>query len=167
MFPFDMIESSISEGSTSPSEAEFSKPSMVTLNGITKLDLKAGNNEILGSYGKGKGKHLGKKNPIISAVHLIRKGVSHVQSLGNKAFNNLINSLNIEKEERDDEVYYEIESQNTGFEHVERVVSIQSGFERTISEATYSEIGIIFRYMWGLMRPNNDVVCLFVTVAFF
>lgn len=167
MFPFDMIESPTREGTASLLEAESAKPSLVTLHGITELDLKARNNQFLGSDGKGKGKRQGKKNPIISAAHLIGNGVSHVQSLGNKAVNNLINFLNIEKEEQDlsdnssedDEVYYEIESQNTGYEHAERTVSNQSGFERTMSEATYSEIGTIFRYMWGQMRSNNDVVC--------
>ncbi|KAF3454410.1 hypothetical protein FNV43_RR04857 [Rhamnella rubrinervis] len=167
MFAFDMIESPTSEGTASSLEAVSAKPSLVTLHGITELGLKVHNNEFLGSDGNGKGKRQGKKNPIISAVHLIGNGVSHVQSLGNKAVNNLINFLNIEKEEldlsdnssEDDEVYYEIESQNTGNEHAEQTVPNHSGFERTLSEATYSEIGTIFRYMWGQMRSNNDVVC--------
>ncbi|KAH7543127.1 hypothetical protein FEM48_Zijuj02G0150300 [Ziziphus jujuba var. spinosa] len=163
---FDMNESPRSEGSAISLEVQSAKHSTDTLYGITELEMKAPNYKFLGSDGKGKGRYKAKRNPIASAVHLIGGGVSHVQSLGNKAVNNLMHFLNIEKEEHelsenssDDEEYYEIESQNIILEPTEGTSSIQSGFERTMSEATYSEIGMILRYMWGQMRSNNDVVC--------
>ncbi|OVA04417.1 Piezo family [Macleaya cordata] len=108
-----------------------------------------------------------KESPLVSAVQLIGDSVSHVQSLGNQAVTNLVSLLNIASEDSetneysstDDDVYDEVESQNRRFEHLDRFCSLQSGSERTMSEAASLQIGRVFRYIWAQMRSNNDVVC--------
>ncbi|OIW17512.1 hypothetical protein TanjilG_22624 [Lupinus angustifolius] len=115
-----------------------------------------------------------RKNPLFSAVRLIGKGVSQVQSLGNMAVNNLMNYLKIEHEElesnkdsSEDEVYYEIENQNIGVEPLEPTSSTHSVHEHTVPDTACLRIGIILRYMWSRMRSNNDVVCYFCFILIY
>ncbi|OMO99081.1 Piezo family [Corchorus olitorius] len=106
------------------------------------------------------------RNPLKSAVQLIGDGVSHVQSLGNLAVMNLVSLLNIEHENpdladnfSDDEVFYEIENQDFGSEHIEQLQSPLSDSDRNMSNVGCLQIRIIFHYIWDQMRSNNDVVC--------
>ncbi|GLU07492.1 hypothetical protein SLE2022_244480 [Rubroshorea leprosula] len=105
-----------------------------------------------------------KENPLISAVNLIGDGVSQVQSIGNQAVNNLVNFLNITKEDMDvsehdslgDEVFDEMESQKTKGMSFDRSSSLQSDMG---SDATSLQIGRIFCHIWSQMRSHNDIVC--------
>lgn len=125
---------------------------------------------------KKKPKHQTKENPLISAVQLIGDGVSQVQSLGNQAVTNIVSFLNIEREESDsnehssaeDGIYDEIESQsNRTYGRFDQMSSIYSFNERTGSEAASLQLGKIFRFIWGRMRSNNDVVCYCCFVVVF
>lgn len=105
-----------------------------------------------------------KEHPIISAVNLLGDGVSQVQSIGNQAVNNLVNFLNITKEDTDvserdsleDEIIDEMESQKTENLNLHRSSSLQSDMS---SDATSLQIGRILCHIWSQMRANNDVVC--------
>ena len=175
MSDFDTIESPRSEGIESSLFMESSKHMMDSLNEITELKLKAIDSNFVDSERRGREKLKKKENPIISAVHLIGDGVSQVQSLGNLAVHNLINFLNIEQKRQDsdehsseDEVYYEIETQNIGSEQADQTTSlVQLSSDRINSDVTYSKIGMILRYMWAKMRSNNDVVCYCCFVIIF
>lgn len=166
---FDPIESPTSEGTpTSSLVTESTKHLAGTLHEITELKLKDTNSNFWDSEKMdSREKCKPKENPIISAVHLIGDGVSQVQSLGNMAVNNLIHFLNIEQKRLDsdeqsseDEVYYETETHNVGCQQADpSALVLQSSSEKIMSDATYSQIGVILRYMWTKMRSNNDFVC--------
>ncbi|EXC05244.1 hypothetical protein L484_002665 [Morus notabilis] len=171
MSAFDPIESPTSEGTM-----ESTKHLVDTLHEITELKSKSSHSNFFDSERRDNGeKSKAKENPIISAVHLIGDGVSQVQSLGNLAVNNLIHFLNIEKKVHDsdehsseDEVYYEVETQNIGCQQADLTASVlQSSSEKIMSDATYSQIGVILRYMWAKMRSNNDIVCYCCFVMMF
>ncbi|KAK3441684.1 hypothetical protein EUGRSUZ_B02004 [Eucalyptus grandis] len=115
-----------------------------------------------------------KENPLSSAVNMIGGGVSQVQSLGNLAVANLVTLLNIENEKQEmdgqsseDEVYYEIESQNIDCEQVEQEFVMRSVNELTASGSSCLQLGVIIRYMWAQMRSNNDIVCYCCFVLIF
>ncbi|KAF3962627.1 hypothetical protein CMV_012877 [Castanea mollissima] len=152
IFSFDMTESPTSGRTGRPLAEESRNHSMDSFHEIIELKEKSS-----------------------CTVHLIGDGVSQVQSLGNLAVNNLVRILDIEHEEpninedsSEDEVYYEVESQNIEHEkHLDRTFSVQSGIERTTSDAAGPQIGIIIRYMWSQMRSNNDVVCYCCFVLIF
>ncbi|KAK9292746.1 hypothetical protein L1049_020726 [Liquidambar formosana] len=174
LFPFDMNESPNSVRTGSPSAVESTKHSMDSLHGISEIKEKAASNEFLDSDRRDKARFQAKGNPLISAVHLIGDGVSQVKSLGNMAVTNLVSFLNIERVEQDsnehsseDGKYDEIENQNIGCEQWDPTFSMQSGSERTMSDAVFLQIGMIFRYMWAQMRSNNDVVCYCCFVLIF
>ncbi|XP_062084665.1 piezo-type mechanosensitive ion channel homolog isoform X2 [Humulus lupulus] len=167
MSDFDTIESPTSEG-TESLLAESSKHMIDNLHEITQLEIKATDSySLVDSERRDREKLKTRGNPIISAVHLIGDGVSQVQSLGNLAVHNLINFLNIEHKGQDsdehsseDEVYYETETQNMCNEQAEQTAHVvRLSSDRIMSDATYSQIGIILRYMWSQTRSNNDVVC--------
>lgn len=171
MSAFDPIESPTSEGTM-----ESTKHLVDTLHEITELKSKSSPSNFFDSERSDNGeKSKAKENPIISAVHLIGDGVSQVQSLSNLAVNNLIHFLNIEKKVHDsdehsseDEVYYEVETQNIGCQQADLTASVlQSSSEKIMSDATYSQIGVILRYMWAKMRSNNDIVCYCCFVMMF
>ncbi|KAM6577680.1 hypothetical protein CsatB_029517 [Cannabis sativa] len=164
---FDTIESPTSEGADSLL-AESSKDMIDNLHEMPQLKFKATDlYSLVDSEGRGREKLKTRGNPIISAVHLIGDGVSLVKSLGNSAVHNLINFLNIEHKGQDsdehsseDEVYYETETENICNEQAEQTAHVvRSSSDKIMSDATYSQIGIILRYMWSQMRSNNDVVC--------
>ncbi len=163
----DMNESPTSGRTGSPLAEESRKHSMDSIHEIIELKEKYARSEFLNSKMSNKAKFHAKANTLMSAANLIGDGVSRVRSLGNLAVNNLVRILNIEHKERnlnedssDDEIYYEVESQNIDHEkHLDQTFSVQSGIERTMSDAARPRIGIIFRYMWSQMRSNNDVVC--------
>lgn len=164
LFPFELNSSPTSLKTRSPSGLESMVNSVDYVQEIIDLKEKPFNNEFWDSEKKDRAK---KKNPITSAVHLIGDGVHQVKSLSNKAVTNLVNYFNMEYEEQDsgyqssenNEVYYELESQNIGCEPLEQTFSVQSSCEKNISSSTCLQIGIIFRYIWAQMRSNNDVVC--------
>ncbi|KAL3516156.1 hypothetical protein ACH5RR_023058 [Cinchona calisaya] len=114
-----------------------------------------------------------KDNLLVSAFHLVGDGVSHAQTFGKKAISNLVNFFNIEDEldfndnSSENEVYYEMESQNIGFEPVEQIHSFHSDSDKNISDTTYLQIGMIFRFMWAQMRANNDILCYCCFVLIF
>lgn len=114
-----------------------------------------------------------KDNLIVSAFHLVGDGVSHARSFGKKAVSNLVNFFNIEDEldlndnSSENEVYYELESQNIGFEPMEQIHSFHSDSDKTVSDATCLQIGMIFRFMWAQMRANNDILCYCCFVLIF
>nr|XP_027114534.1 piezo-type mechanosensitive ion channel homolog [Coffea arabica] len=114
-----------------------------------------------------------KHNLLISAFHLVGDGVSHARSFGKKAVRNLVNFFNIEDEldlndnASENEVYYELESQNIGFDPVEQMHSFHSASDKTVSDATCLQIGMIFRFMWVQMRANNDILCYCCFVLIF
>lgn len=175
IFSFDMTESPTS-GRTGRPLAEGSRNhSMDSFHEIIELKEKSSCSEFPNSQISNNAKFHAKENPLMSAVHLIGDGVSQVQSLGNLAVNNLVRILDIEHEEpninedsSEDEVYYEVESQNIEHEkHLDRTFSVQSGIEHTMSDAAGPRIGIIIRYMWSQMRSNNDVVCYCCFVLIF
>ncbi|KAL5561618.1 hypothetical protein UlMin_031365 [Ulmus minor] len=112
---------------------------------------------------KDKGKFQAKENALISAVQLIGDGVSHVQSMGNQAVNNLVSFLNIQEESdlnehssAEDGLYDEMESQKTNHSYMGRSASLQSDMS---SDATSLQLGRILRHIWSQMRSNNDIVC--------
>ncbi|KAF7805147.1 piezo-type mechanosensitive ion channel-like protein isoform X1 [Senna tora] len=163
--PLDMNDSPLSEtAAVSSLVPEYWKQSTYSPHGIVEIKERTSNISFLDSEIRN---HLN-PNVIVSAIHLIGNGVTQVKSYGNMAVNNLMNFLKIEDEElestedtSEDEVYYEIENQNTGGEHLEPTFSTQSHIvnEETMSDSTRIQIGIICRYMWSQMRSNNDVVC--------
>ncbi|XP_043719119.1 piezo-type mechanosensitive ion channel homolog isoform X3 [Telopea speciosissima] len=169
LFNFEMHDSLRSIKTESPSAAEFAQNPMDSpLREITELEEKDANGSFLDLGGREKGKGQAKDNPLKSAVQLIGDGVSQVQSLGNQAVTNLVSFLNIAQEDSDsndhyssaeDSLYDEIESQNVRYEHLGRTTSVQSGSEKTTSEAASLQIGRIFRYIWSQIRSNNDLVC--------
>ncbi|CAI9102322.1 OLC1v1000569C1 [Oldenlandia corymbosa var. corymbosa] len=117
-----------------------------------------------------------KVNLLFSAVHLVGDGVSQARSLGKKAVSNLVHFFDIEDElelhdcsyEDENEIYYELENQNIGFEPVEQAHSFHSESEQTESDATtYLQIGLIFRYIWAQMRSNNEILCYFCFILIF
>ncbi|WOH04528.1 hypothetical protein DCAR_0623937 [Daucus carota subsp. sativus] len=120
----------------------------------------------------------GNKTRLASAANLFGHGVSHVKSLGNKAVSNLVNYLNIKYEEPDildysseNDIYYELENQNIGFEPSEQALSVQSASERNLSQnishVTKPRISVIFYYMLAQIRSNNDIVCYCLFVLMF
>ncbi|XP_057960873.1 piezo-type mechanosensitive ion channel homolog [Malania oleifera] len=170
IMPFNVHESPKSIRAKSPTAVESLRYSVNAHHEIKEVKEKA---EFLHSERREEKFH-SKENPLISAVHLIGDGVSQVQSLGNLAVNNIVNFLNIENEElnsnehsSEDEFYDEIESQSMAGEQLEQTFSLQSGSERTMSDAACLQISIIFRYMWAQMRSNNDVVCYCCFVLIF
>nr|POF15845.1 piezo-type mechanosensitive ion channel like [Quercus suber] len=175
IFSFDMTESPTSGRTGCPLAEESRNHSMDSFHEIIELKKKSSCSEFLNSQISNDTKFHAKENPLMSAVHLIGDGVSQVQSLGNLAVNNLVRILDIEQEEpninkdsSEDEVYYEVENQNIEHEkHLDRTFSVQSGIERTTSDAAGPQIGIIIRYMWSQMRSNNDVVCYCCFVLIF
>ncbi|KAM3704955.1 hypothetical protein ACB098_03G044800 [Castanea mollissima] len=175
IFSFDMTESPTSGRTGRPLAEESRNHSMDSFHEIIELKEKSSCSEFPNSQIISNAKFHAKENPLMSAVHLIGDGVSQVQSLGNLAVNNLVRILDIEHEEpninedsSEDEVYYEVESQNIEHEkHLDRTFSVQSGIERTTSDAAGPQIGIIIRYMWSQMRSNNDVVCYCCFVLIF
>ncbi|KAL5566153.1 hypothetical protein UlMin_029317 [Ulmus minor] len=171
---FDVIESPTSEGTTNSLVLESTKNMVDTFHEITELKLKGTTANLSNSNERGKEKNRAKRNPLVSAVHLIGDGVSQVQSLGNLAVNNLIHFLHIEQKGQvfdehssDDEVYYETETQNICYELGAQMPSVRSSSDRVMYDAAYSQIGIIIRYMWAQMRSNNDVVCYCCFVLIF
>ena len=175
IFSFDMTESPTSGRTGRPLTEESRNHSVDSFHEIIELKEKSSCSEFLNSQISNDTKFHAKENPLMSAVHLIGDGVSQVQSLGNLAVNNLVRILDIEHEEpiinedsSEDEVYYEVESQNIEHEkHLERTFSVQLGIERTTSDAAGPQICIIIRYMWSQMRSNNDVVCYCCFVLIF
>ncbi|XP_042475858.1 piezo-type mechanosensitive ion channel homolog isoform X1 [Macadamia integrifolia] len=169
LFHVEMHDSSRSIKTESPSAAEFAHNSMDSPPcEITELEEKSARTAFLNSGGREKGKGPEKDNPLKSAVQLIGDGVSQVQSLGNQAVTNLVSFLNIDQEDLDsndhyssaeDSLYDEIESQNVRYERLDRITSVQSGFEKTMPEAASLQIGRIFRYIWSQIHSNNDLVC--------
>lgn len=165
--PFDVNDSPLSErAAVSSLIPEHWKHATYSPCGIVEVKERTYSNYFLESETRNHLKLPFRENAIISAVDLIGKGVSQVKSLGNMAANNVMNFLNIEHEElestkdsSEDEVYYEIENQNTGCEHLEPTFSAHTANEETISDSACFQIGIIFHYMWSQMQSNNDVVC--------
>uniref|UniRef100_A0A2N9ELV3 Piezo-type mechanosensitive ion channel homolog domain-containing protein n=1 Tax=Fagus sylvatica TaxID=28930 RepID=A0A2N9ELV3_FAGSY len=151
----DMNESPTSGRTGSPLAEESRRHSMDSIHEIIELKEKYAHGEFLNSKMSNKAKFHTKANTLMSAANLIGDGVSRVRSLGNLAVNNLVRILNIEHKERnlnedssDDEIYYEVESQNIDHEkHLDQTFSVQSGIERTMSDAARPRIGMIFRYM--------------------
>ncbi|XP_042518583.1 piezo-type mechanosensitive ion channel homolog [Macadamia integrifolia] len=172
LFHFEMHDSPRSIKTESSRAAESAQNSM---DEITELEEKGANSAFLDLGRRQKGKGQAKGNPLKSAVQLIGNGVSRVQSFGNQAVTNLVSFLNIAQEDSDSNDYYssaedglydEIESQNIRLqsqnirvERLDRTTSLQSGSEKTISEAASPQIGRIFRYIWSQIRSNNDFVC--------
>ncbi|XP_042518584.1 piezo-type mechanosensitive ion channel homolog [Macadamia integrifolia] len=172
LFHFEMHDSPRSIKTESSRAAESAQNSM---DEITELEEKGANSAFLDLGRREKGKGQAKGNPLKSAVQLIGNGVSRVQSFGNQAVTNLVSFLNIAQEDSDSNDYYssaedglydEIESQNIRLqsqnirvERLDRTMSLQSGSEKTISEAASPQIGRIFRYIWSQIRSNNDFVC--------
>lgn len=167
--PFDMNDSPLSErAAVNSSVPEYWKHPTYSPRKMFDVKERTSNSYILDS---GVRNHLKPRlggNAIVSAVHLIGNGVSQATSLVNMAVNNLMSFLKIEHEElestkdsSEDEVYYEIENQNTGVENLEPTFSTQSLIvtEETMSHSACHRIGIICHYMWSQMRSNNDVVC--------
>ncbi|KAL9235075.1 hypothetical protein vseg_009871 [Gypsophila vaccaria] len=112
------------------------------------------------------------ENPLKSALQLFGDGVSHVQSLGNLAVNNLVSMLNIDVEELiseekydEDGEYYEIESQNMRCNGMELTFSIHS--DCGAAEALHAYISMLLRYMWAQIRSHNDIVCYCCFVLIF
>ncbi|XVF06161.1 hypothetical protein REPUB_Repub06bG0023700 [Reevesia pubescens] len=168
IFTHDMNESPISERTGVLSEVDSRKQSTDTLFEITELKDTANHNMFFNSNVRPQEKFRVKRNALKSAVQLMGDGVSHVQSLGSLAVMNLVNFLYIEHEKpdladhsSDDEVYYEIENQDSGGEHIEQTHSMLSDSERNMSNSNVAclQINIIFHYIWDQMRSNNDVVC--------
>ncbi|KAJ4954572.1 hypothetical protein NE237_011355 [Protea cynaroides] len=169
LFHFEMHDSPRSIKTESPSAAESAQNLMDSpLCEITELEEKGANGAVLDSGKSEKGKGQAKENPLKSAVQFIGDGVSQVQSLGNQAVTNLVSFLNIAQEDSDsndhyssaeDSLYDEIESQNVRIEHLNQTTSLQSGSEKSMSEAASPQIGRIFRYIWSQIRSNNDLVC--------
>lgn len=161
----EMHDSPLSRNADSPSAVEAVVHSVdSSLCEITEVDEKDASS-FTNAGRKEKEKQQTKENPF---VQLIGDGVSQVQSLGNQAVTNIVSFLNIENEEfnpheqssAEDGLYDEIEGQNNiGFEHLDRTSSVRSFNERTGSETASLQLGKIFRYIWGRMRSNNDVVC--------
>ncbi|KAJ4968303.1 hypothetical protein NE237_015004 [Protea cynaroides] len=164
LFNFKMHDSPRSIKTESPSAAESSQNS---IDEIIELGEKGANSAFLDSSVRKKGIGQAKGNPLKSAVQLIGDGVSQVQSLGNQAVTNLVSFLNIAQEDSDndhytsaeDSLYDEMECQNVRYERFDRTTSLQSGSEKTTSEAASLQIGRIFRYIWSQIRSNNDFVC--------
>lgn len=134
--------------------------------GIAEANERTGSNYFLDSEPKNHSKIRMRRKAIVSTIHLVEKGVSQVQFLGNMAIRSLMNFLNIENEElesskdsSDDEVYYEIENQNSGGEYLEPTFSALTISEENVSDSAWSQIGIILRFMWSRMKSNNEVVC--------
>ncbi|KAK6243143.1 hypothetical protein QUC31_009552 [Theobroma cacao] len=166
VFTHDTNESPRSERTGVLSAVDSRKQSTDSLFEITELKDTTNDNMFFNSDVRPQGISKSKRNPLISAVQLIGDGVSHVQSLGSIAVMNLVNFLNIEhgkpdlaEHSSDDEVYYEIENQDFGSEHIEQSHSIQSDSERNMSNVACLQIRIILHYIWDQMRSNNDVVC--------
>ncbi|XP_057423805.1 piezo-type mechanosensitive ion channel homolog isoform X2 [Lotus japonicus] len=162
VFPIERHESSTCPNVETPLTEEYMKYSVDSpCCEITEIDIDTSSSD----SGK-KEKVIGqaKENPLKSAVQLIGDGVSQVQSIGNQAVNNLVSFLNISQEDSDsnehtnieDQIYDEMESQKTQHIFVERSSSLQSDKS---SDAASLQLGRIFRYIWYLMRSNNDVVC--------
>lgn len=161
----EMHDSPLSRKADSPSAVEAVVRSMdSSLCEITEVDEKD-SSSYTNAGKREKEKRQTKENPF---VQLIGDGVSQVQSLGNQAVTNIVSFLNIENEEFnlneqssvEDGLYDEIEGQNNiGFEHLDHLSSVHSFSERTGSETASLQLGKIFRYIWGQMRSNNDVVC--------
>ncbi|KAK2976815.1 hypothetical protein RJ640_002214 [Escallonia rubra] len=174
LFPFELSSSPTSVRTRSPSGLEAMGKSLDLLQEFTELKERPFKSELLDSDRGDDGKYQAKKNPLTSAAHLIGDGVSHMKSLGNMAVAKLVNFFDIEYEEpdsnecfSDNEVYYELENQNTGSEPLEQTFSLQSGSERNLPDSTCLQIGIILRYMWAQMRSNNDIVCYCCFVLIF
>ncbi|KAJ7973395.1 Piezo-type mechanosensitive ion channel like [Quillaja saponaria] len=171
--PFDVHESPTSGRPGSSMALEYKKHSIDSFHGI--IELKDARYDFLDSQKRNQVKFQVTRNPLISAVHLIGDGVSQVQSLGNMAVNNLVKFLKIEHEQPDssdhssddDEVYYEIEEQNTGIERLEPTSSMQSLNDRPMPDTACLKVGIILRYTWSQMRSNNDIVCYCCFVLIF
>ncbi|XP_074311534.1 piezo-type mechanosensitive ion channel homolog isoform X2 [Silene latifolia] len=107
-----------------------------------------------------------RESPLKSALQLFGDGVSHVQSLGNLAVNNIVNLLNIDVEELISEEqsvenveYYGLQSQSTS------TFSINSDCGTV--EALHAYISMLLRYVWAQMRSHNDVVCYCCFVLIF
>lgn len=118
------------------------------------------------------------KSRLASAANLFGHGVSHVKSLGNRAVTNLVNYLNIKYEEPDildysseNDIYYELENQNIGYEPSDQTLSVQSASEKNLSQniphVTKPRISVIFYYMLAQIRSNNDIVCYCLFVLIF
>ncbi|KAI6684840.1 hypothetical protein NL676_030753 [Syzygium grande] len=174
VFAFEMNESPKSERSDSPPTMDSPKLSLESLHEMSKHGERDVDTRLWDLERSDKANFQAKENPLISAVHLIGDGVSQVQSLGNLAVANLVTLLNIEnkKQEMDgqsseDEVYYEIESHNVGFEHVDQAFVTRSVNKWTASGSSCLQLGAIIRYMWAQMRSNNDVVCYCCFVLMF
>lgn len=174
LFPMQMDRSPKSiEGSESPSSVDSAKLSMDSLRDTLDYKERDVSVSFQDLQEPNKVKLRIRDNPLISAVNLIGDGVNQVQSLGNLAVNNLVTLLNIEHREQnvdgnssdDEETYYETESHNIGgFGHMDRAFSIGSESSLTVPG---SSIGVITKYMWGLMQSNNDVVCYCCFVLIF
>ncbi|XVF57384.1 hypothetical protein PTKIN_Ptkin06aG0200900 [Pterospermum kingtungense] len=167
LFPPDMNDSPISQRTGVLSDLDSRKQSTDSLFEITELKETANdNNMFFNPTVRPQEKHRAKRNPLKSAVQLIGDGVSQVQSLGSIAVMNLVNFLNIEHEKPDSsdpssdgEVYYEIDNQDIGGERFEQTHSMVSDSDRNMSNVSFLQIRMIFHYIWGQMRSNNDVVC--------
>ncbi|KAL6627895.1 hypothetical protein ACP70R_031621 [Stipagrostis hirtigluma subsp. patula] len=112
-----------------------------------------------------KGRDQPKENPLKSAVQLIGDGVSQVQSFGNQAVTNIVSFLNIDPDEphssghsAEGDIYDAVEShRETQDGQLLRTHSDTSGTKTNSSAGM--PIGVIFRYIWYLMRSNYDYVC--------
>ncbi|XP_015570622.2 piezo-type mechanosensitive ion channel homolog [Ricinus communis] len=176
LFSFDvnMSESPRNQSSQDLSAVHSRKHSMDILNEINGLKGKATSFEFLGSHERDGAKPQAKKRPLLSAVHFFNDGVSQVQSLSTMAVASIVSFFNIKREVPDldddssiDEVYYEIENENTGYEPMDRTFSMQSDDELATSDSACLQIGMILRYMWAQMRCNNNVVCYCCFVLIF
>ncbi|KAK3164410.1 hypothetical protein QOZ80_1AG0017640 [Eleusine coracana subsp. coracana] len=104
-----------------------------------------------------------KENPLKSAVQLIGDGVSQVQSLGNQAVTNIVSFLNIDPDEPHSTEHpagdiFDIERQRETEDG--QLLRTHSVSDTSGNKAKSSlPIGVIFRYLWYLMRSNYDYVC--------
>ncbi|XP_028770789.1 piezo-type mechanosensitive ion channel homolog isoform X2 [Neltuma alba] len=165
--PFEMNDAPLSEragvGSLAPGDW---KHSTYSPHGLVGVNERTCSDYFLDSEIMNHSKLPTGQNAMVSTIHLIGKGVSQVKFLGNMVVGNLMNFLKIENEElestkdsSEDEVYYEVENQNTGGEHLEPTFSAHTINEESVPDSAFFQIGIIFCYMWSRMQSNNDVVC--------
>ncbi|XP_050223428.1 piezo-type mechanosensitive ion channel homolog isoform X2 [Mercurialis annua] len=174
-FPFDVTvsESPKNKSTQNLSASHVRKHSIDFLKEIPEMKGKAASFEV-GSHERDEVKSLAKKRPLHSAVHLLNDGVSQVRFLSHMAVSNIVSFFNIKREQPDfgddssiDEVYYEIENENTGYEPISLTFSMLSDDEPTTSDSGCLQLGMILRYMWFQMRSNNDVVCYCFFVLIF
>ncbi|KAL5712711.1 hypothetical protein ACHQM5_014855 [Ranunculus cassubicifolius] len=168
---FEMHSSPISKNSN-PSSVESPRYTFNPLHEITEVLHKSPEGEIIDSDRNEEVRKQKTKLPLVSAVQLIRDGVSQVQTIGNQVIANLVSFLNLSHEDLHS---YEQSSSKIGMhndrdgqkrssEHADRMSSVHSSNGMATSESASMQIWRIFSYM---IQSNNDVVCYCCFVLIF